>query len=507
MALFSSGTGADKIATGTTGQQPVGTKGMIRYNTTEDCLEVYTGTDWVCTGSTSVHIGTPSSLSGIAPHDEGDLWYNTDDGMLYIYYTDANSSQWVDCSPGGGGGGASVEVSPTPPSSPNEGDLWFNPNDGMLYIYYTDVNSSQWINCSPPGSGGGGASVEVSPTPPGSPNEGDLWYNTVDGMLYVYYTDANSSQWVDASPSGSGGGGSGTPPTPDVLPPDLTLTTANYEDGVYVCNNLNIPAGVVATTHNYNFTVICYGNATINGSIVADGSGGYGSAGVEVLSAANESMRGFGPGSGTTYRGVSPLTSSPYSPLIAAYGSGGTGGGAKQVSAGQTAAGNGGNGGGGIIIRAYGTITMGSGAKLSADGTDGFGGQIFSGTGAFSGGGGGSGGCIILHANGNITTNGILSVKGGSGSRGADNMGGSAGGAGGCGGGGGYIILQTGGTLVESATKQLQGGTGGPTYGSSAGKIGSSCGPSFGGVGGAQNYTNPGAGQPGKVAYSGSPIA
>ena len=30
--------------------------------------------------------------------------------------------------------------------------------------------------------------------------DGDLWWNTNDGRLYVYYEDADSSQWVDASP-------------------------------------------------------------------------------------------------------------------------------------------------------------------------------------------------------------------------------------------------------------------------------------------------------------------
>ena len=35
-----------------------------------------------------------------------------------------------------------------------------------------------------------------------NPEEGDLWWNSSedDGRLYVYYTDANSSQWVEASP-------------------------------------------------------------------------------------------------------------------------------------------------------------------------------------------------------------------------------------------------------------------------------------------------------------------
>ena len=33
-------------------------------------------------------------------------------------------------------------------------------------------------------------------------NPGDLWYDTDDGRMFVYYTDTNSSQWVDASPNG-----------------------------------------------------------------------------------------------------------------------------------------------------------------------------------------------------------------------------------------------------------------------------------------------------------------
>jgi len=46
-------------------------------------------------------------------------------------------------------------------------------------------------------TGGGGASVSTSDAPPSSPSAGDLWYNTDAGGLFVYYTDADSSQWVE----------------------------------------------------------------------------------------------------------------------------------------------------------------------------------------------------------------------------------------------------------------------------------------------------------------------
>lgn len=55
-------------------------------------------------------------------------------------------------------------------------------------------------------TGGGGSSVTVASSPPGSPSEGDLYWDEELGRLYIYYTDGDSSQWVDASPQSSGGG-------------------------------------------------------------------------------------------------------------------------------------------------------------------------------------------------------------------------------------------------------------------------------------------------------------
>lgn len=45
----------------------------------------------------------------------------------------------------GGGGGASVVVDDSAPAGANLGDLWLDSNDGSLYVYYTDVDGSQWI--------------------------------------------------------------------------------------------------------------------------------------------------------------------------------------------------------------------------------------------------------------------------------------------------------------------------------------------------------------------------
>ena len=107
------------------------------------------------------------------------------------------------------GGGASVTVSDAAPSTPSAGDLWFDSTGLVLYVYYNDGDSNQWVQTNPSGSGSsgsssGGASVTVSSTAPTSPSAGDLWFDDDDLFLYVYVNDGSSSQWVKTNPSGGG---------------------------------------------------------------------------------------------------------------------------------------------------------------------------------------------------------------------------------------------------------------------------------------------------------------
>ena len=60
----------------------------------------------------------------------------------------------------------------------------------------------------------GEAELAISTTPPGSPDVGDMWWDSEDGNLYTWFNDGNSSQWVSVSQgpmgaqglTGSGGG-------------------------------------------------------------------------------------------------------------------------------------------------------------------------------------------------------------------------------------------------------------------------------------------------------------
>ena len=107
MALISSGNKADKVAVGTELQRPsTPEQGQVRFNTDEECLEVYgiyNGTgEWKCTGGSVCHVLPPASLPPYGDNEQGDLWYNTEDGKLYVWYDDGNgppTAQWVDASP------------------------------------------------------------------------------------------------------------------------------------------------------------------------------------------------------------------------------------------------------------------------------------------------------------------------------------------------------------------------------------------------------------------------
>ena len=130
----------------------------------------------------------------------------------------------------GGGGSASVSISESAPSSPSAGDMWWDSDVGNLQIYYTDSNSSQWVtanNSGPQGPQGaqgvvgaqgaqgyqgvqgsvGIASLTISTGAPSSPAAGDMWWDSDDGDLHLYYNDGNSSQWININAGSAGAQG------------------------------------------------------------------------------------------------------------------------------------------------------------------------------------------------------------------------------------------------------------------------------------------------------------
>lgn len=67
-------------------------------------------------------------------------------------------------------------------------------------------NGSATYWSTPAGGGGtGNSSITVSNTAPGSPANNQLWWNTDLGSMFIYYADANTSQWVETNPLGQFG--------------------------------------------------------------------------------------------------------------------------------------------------------------------------------------------------------------------------------------------------------------------------------------------------------------
>jgi len=97
--------------------------------------------------------------------DEADqIYVAVGGGYTNVKPTSPNIAQYlgivtrVDATNGGGqilgtgqieqGGGASVTVSEIAPITPADGNLWFNSEDGQLYVYYEDGDSNQWVSAA-----------------------------------------------------------------------------------------------------------------------------------------------------------------------------------------------------------------------------------------------------------------------------------------------------------------------------------------------------------------------
>ena len=101
--------------------------------------------------------------------------------------------------------------------------------------------------------GGGGTSLNVSDTAPTSPTPGSLWFNSLDGNLYVYYEDDDSSQWIQpaSSPYGSSGGGGSTFTGGLVAGSTTFASTVQFQGVVTASTTANIIPFHYVTTNDF----------------------------------------------------------------------------------------------------------------------------------------------------------------------------------------------------------------------------------------------------------------
>jgi hypothetical protein len=171
---------------------------------------------------------TTSTSAPSSPGD-GDLWWNEEEGQLKIYYDDGDTSQWVDASSGAIGDQGYTGSKGDQGIQGDTGSIGYTGSQGIQGytgsqgpigytgsqgpIGYTGSQGPRGYTGSQgpigytgskgdtgfTGSAGSSVEVVVSNTAPSSPSQGDLWFDSDDGLFSVYYNDGTSSQWVVAA--------------------------------------------------------------------------------------------------------------------------------------------------------------------------------------------------------------------------------------------------------------------------------------------------------------------
>ena len=129
---------------------------------------------------------------------DGFLWWNGQDRILYVL----RGGTWTPVSSDAVSTSTKVTVDTKPPQNSLQGDLWWDTVSLNLYIYYVDVDSSQWVIAAPNVGGDTGSSIFTGTSSPPDPEEGDMWFNTINNQIYVYHF----GQWVESSTATSGVG-------------------------------------------------------------------------------------------------------------------------------------------------------------------------------------------------------------------------------------------------------------------------------------------------------------
>ena len=135
--------------------------------------------------------------------------YEKSDPCIYIKDS-ANKIRRIGAQPGVLVFKGAVAPTSTAPAAPDTGNVYIMNAAGVMAASWTGMagknvakneniawSGTQWESL---GAAYNSASISTSATPPATPTAGDMWWNSDDGRLYIYYKDADSSQWVDASP-------------------------------------------------------------------------------------------------------------------------------------------------------------------------------------------------------------------------------------------------------------------------------------------------------------------
>jgi hypothetical protein len=131
---------------------------------------------------------------------------------------------------------------PTPPSPATVVPL-VESGTGAIGISLKYAREDHIHPLGPGGGGGGGASVTTSDTPPVGAANGDLWWESDTGILYVNYNDGTSTQWVSVY---GGIAGNYVAKTGDTMTGALSITMPS--PGIYLNAAAGTGASIIGTS-------------------------------------------------------------------------------------------------------------------------------------------------------------------------------------------------------------------------------------------------------------------
>lgn len=93
--------------------------------------------------------------------------------------------------------GVTATYQATAPASPKAGDLWMDSDTGVLYVRCIGGSGPIWLDISSMGSGG--LNFTASSSAPANPGIGDEWFNTLYDTLFKRVTNGSSEFWMQIS--------------------------------------------------------------------------------------------------------------------------------------------------------------------------------------------------------------------------------------------------------------------------------------------------------------------
>lgn len=186
----------------------IGSTGDYYVDTTNGILYGPKGTNWASTNTafathpegtgTAVGVlfmgqGTPNSTLGT----DGDWYGDKLTGALYGPKGTPTAGVWTI----NGSFGVNCSAGVTYPPNAKLGDMFFDNNLGVLYIFMSDGASKFWIDISSSGGAGGGGNITTGTVAPATPSLGDMFYNTTNSHFYLYLNNGTSNIWFDLTPT------------------------------------------------------------------------------------------------------------------------------------------------------------------------------------------------------------------------------------------------------------------------------------------------------------------